>query len=299
MKIGFIGLGIMGAPMARNLAAAGHELVVTSSQAERREEFAGLGAEVVGSPREVAERAGLVLTMLPDSPQVRQVALGADGVRDGAHEGLVLVDCSSIDPGVAREVAAELGEAGVGFVDAPVSGGEPMAVAGTLSFMVGGPQELVQRVRPVLEILGRSVVRVGDVGAGNVTKLANQAIVAVNIAVLAEALVLAQKAGVAPGAVLEAISGGLAGSNVLNAKGPMMLAHDFAPGFRIELHLKDLANVAAAAHAADVPMPVTALVHETMLRLRAHGHGGEDHSALLRAAEDAADVTLRGPQAGE
>lgn len=290
MKIGFIGLGIMGRPMAQNLAAAGHELVVLERHASHLD-----GAETAGTPREVAERSDLVLTMLPDSPQVREVLLGEDGVLAGAggrETPSVVVDMSSIDPLVTRDLAERADAAGVRLVDAPVSGGEPMAVAGTLTFMVGGPEDVVEAVRPVLDAMGASVTRVGEVGAGNIAKLANQAIVAVNIAVLAEALVLAQKAGVDAEDVLAAVQGGLAGSNVMKAKGPMMLEHRFTPGFRVGLHLKDLANVMATSHAVGSPMPLTATALELMIQLRAHGHEGEDHSALLRTAEAASDVVL-------
>ncbi|MDR2348571.1 MAG: 2-hydroxy-3-oxopropionate reductase [Bifidobacteriaceae bacterium] len=294
MRIGFIGLGIMGRPMAKNLVKAGHELVVCDHHEENTAALAALGAEVADSPARVAAGVELALTMLPDSPQVRQAALGAGGLAEGARAGLVYADMSSIDPLVAREVAAALAERGVGMLDAPVSGGEPFAVAGRLAFMVGGPAELFERVRPVFEAMGRSVTRVGEIGAGNIAKLANQAIVAVNIAVLAEALVLAEKAGVAPAAVVEAVQGGLAGSNVMAAKAPMILAHDFAPGFRVDLHHKDLANALATAHAVASPMPLTAAVFEQLSQLRALGWGGEDHSALARVREAAAGASLAG-----
>lgn len=292
MKIAFIGLGIMGRPMAKNLLSAGHELVVVARRDEVRAEFEGLGATAAATPREAAEQADLVVTMLPNSPEVREVALGANGVASATREGLVLIDASSIDPLVTREIAAALAHQGMVMLDAPVSGGEPGAIAGTLSFMVGGPEETFDTYKPVLQSMGSSVVRVGDVGAGNIAKLANQAIVAVNIAVVAEALVLAQKLGVDPAAVVQAIQGGLAGSNVMNAKAPMMLDHRFDPGFRVALHLKDLTNVLAASHEVAAPMPLTAAVFELMTQLKAHGHESEDHSALLRVYERAADTHL-------
>ncbi len=292
MKIAFIGLGIMGRPMARNLLAAGHELVVVARREAVREELEALGATVVGTPREAAEACDLVITMLPNSPEVKEVALGAGGIVEAARDGLFHIDCSSIDPLVAVEVAHELAAKGVVLLDAPVSGGEPMAKEGTLSFMVGGPQETFERYESVLGSMGRSVVRVGEVGAGNIAKLANQAIVAVNIAVVAEALVLAQKAGVDPAAVFAAIKGGLAGSNVMNAKAPMMLEHRFDPGFRVALHLKDLGNMMTTSHAVGAPMPLTAAAFELMTQLKAHGHEAEDHSALLRVYEQAAGTTL-------
>lgn len=293
MKIGFIGLGIMGRPMALNLAKAGHELVVEDRNRAPIAELVAAGADTAATAREVAERTDLVITMLPNSPQVEEVVLGVDGVRDGAHDGLVYVDASSINPLVSRSVSEKLAQVGVPMVDAPVSGGEPMAVNGTLSFMVGGPEDVVEQVRPVLDVMGASVVRVGDIGAGNIAKLANQAIVAVNIAVVAEALVLAQKAGVDPEAVFQAIKGGLAGSTVMNAKAPMMLDHDFQPGFRINLHLKDLTNVMATSHEVGAPMPLTAEVFELMTQLKAHGFEREDHSSLLRTYESAAGIELK------
>lgn len=292
MKIGFIGLGIMGKPMAKNLLAAGHDLVVLDRNTEAVAELVALGAGSAATPKEVAGQVELVLTMLPNSPQVREVVLGPGGVIEGARDGLRYADLSSIDPLVSRELGEALAAAGVGMLDAPVSGGEPMAIAGTLSFMVGGPADVFAQVEPVLAVMGASVVRVGEIGAGNITKLANQAIVAVNIAVVAEALVLAQKAGVDPESVFHAIKGGLAGSNVMNAKAPMMLAHTFTPGFRIALHLKDLTNAMNTAHAVASPMPLTAAVFELMSQLKAHGYDGEDHSALLRTYEAAALTTL-------
>lgn len=292
MKIGFIGLGIMGRPMAKNLIKAGHDLVVRDHHPAVVAELAELGATSADSAREVAEQVELVLTMLPNSPQVREVVLGADGIADGVHDGLVYIDMSSIDPLVSREVAKELEGKGVPMLDAPVSGGEPFAIAGTLSFMVGGPADVFDRFVPVLSSMGRSVVRVGEIGAGNIAKLANQAVVAVNIAVVAEALVMAQKAGVDPESVFEAIKGGLAGSNVMSAKAPMMLDRRFDPGFRISLHLKDLTNVMTTAHAVSSPMPLTASVFELMSQLRAHGFDGEDHSSLLRTYEAASGIEL-------
>lgn len=292
MKIGFIGLGIMGKPMAKNLVRAGHQLVVLDRDQNSIDELTALGAGSAPTPREVAEQVELVLTMLPNSPQVHEVVLGEDGVLAGAREGLLYADMSSIDPLVSRDVSARLAAEGTSMLDAPVSGGEPFAIDGTLSFMVGGPQGTFDTVEPVLAAMGRSVVRVGGIGAGNIAKLANQAIVAVNIAVVAEALVLAQKAGVDPEAVFEAIKGGLAGSNVMSAKAPLMLDHRFDPGFRVNLHLKDLTNVMSTSHTIGAPMPLTSAAFELMTQLRAHGHEAEDHAALLRTAERAAGIEL-------
>lgn len=290
MRIGMIGLGIMGKPMAKNLLKAGHDLIVRDRNTSSENELVALGASVGESTRQIAEQVDLVLTMLPNSPQVREVALGAEGIADGAHDGLVFIDMSSIDPLVSREIAQELATKGVQMLDAPVSGGEPFAIEGTLSVMVGGPQDVFDTYAPVLAAMGKSVVRVGEIGAGNIAKLANQAIVAVNTAVVAESLVLAQKAGVDPEAVFESIKGGLAGSNVMNAKAPMMLERRFDPGFRINLHLKDLTNVMSTAHAVASPMPLTASVFELMTQLKAHGFEGEDHSSLLRTYETAAGI---------
>jgi len=245
MRIGFIGLGIMGGPMAKNLLEAGHHLVVSTHNAAAAAELVALGAESNRTPGEIAAQVDLVVTMLPNSPQVHEVALGPDGIVDGAHDGLVYVDMSSIAPLVSREVAEALAAKGVVMLDAPVSGGEPKAIDGTLSIMVGGDRSTFEKVEPVLATMGASVVHVGDIGAGNVAKLANQVVVALNIAAVSEALVLAEKAGVSPGTVFEAIRGGLAGSAVLEAKVPMMLDRNFRPGFRISLHIKDLVNAFA------------------------------------------------------
>ena len=227
----------------------------------------------------------MVFTMLPNSPQVKEVMLGAGGVASFMRPGSVFIDMSSIDPTASREIAAQLAQRGVGMLDAPVSGGEPKAIDGTLSFMVGGPQELFERFKPVLETMGSSVVRCGEVGAGNTAKLANQIIVACNIQALAEALTLARRAGVDPGLVLRAVRGGLAGSAVMDAKGPMMLAGDDRPGFKIDLHIKDLANALDCAHSVGAPVPMTAQVLELFQWMRQHGEGEKDHSALVHYYE--------------
>jgi 2-hydroxy-3-oxopropionate reductase len=292
MKIGFIGLGIMGKPMAANLIKAGHELVVSTHNEAAASELAELGASTAGTPREIAEQVELVITMLPNSPQVRDVALGPDGILGGARPDLIYVDMSSIAPAVAQEVAQALGERGVKMLDAPVSGGEPKAIDGTLSIMVGGDREAFDQVHDVLAAMGSSVVHVGEIGAGNTTKLANQVIVALNIAAVSEALVLAQKAGVAPGAVVEAIRGGLAGSAVLEAKAPMMLVHEFKPGFRINLHIKDLNNAMDTSEDIGAPLPLTAAVLDVLRLLDAEDHGGEDHSGLVQYYEALAGTRL-------
>ena len=292
MKIGFIGLGIMGKPMAANLIKAGHELVVSAHNEAAASELAQLGASTARTPREIAAQVELLITMLPNSPQVRDVALGPDGIASGARPDLIYVDMSSIAPAVAQEVAQALAERGVKMLDAPVSGGEPKAIDGTLSIMVGGDREAFDQVHDVLAAMGSSVVHVGDIGAGNTTKLANQVIVALNIAAVSEALVLAQKAGVAPGAVVEAIRGGLAGSAVLEAKAPMMLAHEFKPGFRINLHIKDLNNAMDTSEDIGAPLPLTAAVLDVLRLLDAEDHGGEDHSGLVQYYEELAGTRL-------
>jgi 2-hydroxy-3-oxopropionate reductase len=298
MKIGFIGLGIMGKPMSINLLKAGHELVVSAHNVDAAAELVARGATQADTAQQIAEQVDLVITMLPNSPQVKDVTLAADGIIAGAHPGLVYVDMSSIAPLVAREVSEALAGAGISMLDAPVSGGEPKAIDGTLSIMVGGDRALFEQVQPVLSAVGTSVVHVGDVGAGNTAKLANQVVVALNIAAVAEALVLCQKAGVAPDAVFEAIRGGLAGSTALEAKAPMMLDHDFRPGFRISLHIKDLVNALDTSHAVGAQLPLTAAVLEMMTAVKADGHAGDDHSSLVQYYETLAKTQIerRGAQ---
>lgn len=292
MRIGFIGLGIMGKPMAKNLLAAGHQLVVSDHNKTAAEELAELGAERGSTPAEIAGQVDLVITMLPNSPQVREVALGEGGLIEAARPGLVYVDMSSIAPLASQEIAAALAERGVSMLDAPVSGGEPKAVEGTLSIMVGGDEAVFEQVHAVLGAMGSAVVHVGDLGAGNIAKLANQVVVALNIAAVSEAFVLAQKAGVAPEAVFAAIRGGLAGSTVLEAKAPMMLDHNFKPGFRIDLHIKDLTNALDTSHEVGAPLPLTAAVLEMLTGLRAGGHEKEDHSGLVQHYEQLANTRI-------
>ncbi len=297
MNIGFIGLGIMGKPMAKNLLAAGHQVVVSSHNKATADELAAAGATVAGGPKEIAEQVELVITMLPNSPDVKAVALGPGGIIEGAHTGLVFVDMSSIAPLVAREIHDALAQKGVPMLDAPVSGGEPKAIDGTLSVMVGGDKAVFDGVKDVLGTMAASVVHVGDIGAGNTAKLANQVVVALNIAAVSEAFVLAQKAGVSPDAVFAAIRGGLAGSTVLEAKAPMMLNHDFKPGFRIALHIKDLLNALDTSHGVGAPLPLTASVLEMLTALQASGHGGDDHSGLVQFYEGLAQTSVETPSA--
>lgn len=281
MKIAFIGLGIMGKPMARNLLKAGHELQVYDINRESVMELETAGARGCSSAAEAVRGTELVITMLPNSPQVKAVMLEEDKLADMMPEGSALIDCSSINPIASREIAGELLKRGIEMLDAPVSGGQPKAIDGTLSFMVGGKQEVFDRFKPVLSAMGSSVVRCGGIGAGNVTKLCNQTIVAVNIAALAEAMQMGQMCGVEPEKIYQAIRGGLAGSTVMDAKAPMMMDQNFKPGFRIDLHIKDLNNVVDAAKAVDAPIPLTQTVLEMMKILHKDGKGSHDHSALL------------------
>lgn len=279
--IGFIGLGIMGKPMSKNLIKAGYSLIVHDINREPVRELASSGAKEAFSAREAAERSQVVITMLPNSPDVLTVALGKDGIIEAARPGLIYIDMSSIAPQAAQDVAARMAEKGVRMLDAPVSGGEPGAIAGTLAIMVGGDEETFLQVRPILQVMGKSVERVGDIGAGNTAKLANQIMVAVNIAGLSEALVLGCKAGVDPERIFQAVRGGLAGSNCLNAKAPLIMERKFDPGFRIRLHIKDLANALETGRSVGVPLPLTSLVMEFMQALRVAGDEEKDHGALV------------------
>ena len=292
MKIGFIGLGIMGRPMAKNLLKAGYELVVYDKFA-KLDDLEALGADIGASNSDVAAKSDVVITMLPNSPHVKEAVLGEHGVLEGAKAGTILIDMSSIAPEASKEICEAVREKGVVMLDAPVSGGEPKAVEGTLAIMVGGDRQAFDTIKPILEKMGSSVVRIGDIGAGNITKLANQIIVALNIAAVSEAFVLATKAGVDPAAVFEAIKGGLAGSTVMNAKMPMILQNNFKPGFRIELHIKDLQNALDTAHALNVPVPLTASIMEILQTLKLHEMADLDHSAIVRFYEMLAKAEVR------
>ena len=292
MKIGFIGLGIMGKPMVRNIMKAGYtDVLVWNRSKAAMEEVAADGA-VASSPKEIGESCDVVITMLPNSPQVKEVMLGENGVASYMKPGAVFIDCSSINPVASQEIAAVLAERGVEMLDAPVSGGEPKAIDGTLSFMVGGKEEVFNKYAEMLGCMGASVVRCGDIGAGNVTKLCNQIVVAVNIAAVSEALMLGQKAGVAPEAIYKAIRGGLAGSTVMDAKAPMMMDRNFKPGFKIDLHIKDLNNVLDTAKSVDSPMILTNQVMEMMKVQHADGEGNSDHSALAKFYEKLTNVEI-------
>ena len=272
MKVGFIGLGIMGKPMSMNLLKAGNELVVFDFNETAVAEVVAAGAKGVKSGAEVAAECDTIITMVPNSP--------------------VVIDMSSIDPVESKKIGAELAEKGIELMDAPVSGGEPKAIDGTLSVMVGGKKETFDKYYELLMQMAGSVVYVGELGSGNVAKLANQVIVALNIAAVSEALTLAKKAGTDPELVYQAIRGGLAGSTVLDAKAPMMMDHNFKPGFRIELHIKDLNNALNAAHAVNASLPLTAEIMEIMQSLKADGNEKDDHSAIVKYYEKVSNVSV-------
>ena len=282
MKIGFVGLGIMGKPMVKNLLKAGHEVMVFDLNKVSVEEVVAAGAVAGTSAGDVASKNPLIITMLPNSPHVKAVVMGEGGVLSGAKEGTILIDMSSIAPLASQEIEKACSEKKVRMLDAPVSGGEPKAVDGTLAIMVGGEKALFEEVKDLLLVMGATAVHCGAIGAGNTTKLANQIIVALNIAAVSEAFTLVKKAGVDPHLVFDAIKGGLAGSTVMNAKAPMMMDTNFKPGFKIDLHIKDLANAMDTGHGVGSPLPLTALVREMMQTLHADGFGGDDHSALAR-----------------
>ncbi|UQT50186.1 2-hydroxy-3-oxopropionate reductase [Flavonifractor plautii] len=280
MKIGLIGLGIMGKPMAKNLLKAGYDLTVSDLNQASVDEIVAAGAKAATNA-EIGETCDVVLTMVPNSPQVKAVMLGEDGVAAHMKPGSVFIDMSSINPVASKEIAAELAKRGIEMLDAPVSGGEPKAIDGTLSFMVGGKQEVFDQYKDILGAMGASVVRCGDVGAGNTTKLANQIIVACNIQALSEALTLAKMAGVDPELVFQAIRGGLVSSTVMNAKAPMMIEGNDKPGFKIDLHIKDLNNALDCAHRG-LPLPMTAAVQEIFQWLHNNGCGQDDHSSIIK-----------------
>ena len=292
MKIGFIGLGIMGKPMAVNLMKAGHEIVAYDIVEENVSYIVEKGAQSAPSAKSVAEQCRTIITMLPNSPHVKTAVLGKDGVLDGAEAGSILIDMSSIAPLASKEIYAECEKKGVEMIDAPVSGGEPKAVDGTLSIMVGGKKEIFDRVYDILKAMGSSAVYCGEIGAGNTTKLANQVIVALNIAAVSEAFALSTKAGVDPRKVFDAIRGGLAGSTVMDAKVPMILANNYNPGFKIDLHIKDLNNALDTGHKIGVPLLLTSSVMEILQKLHAEGCGQEDHSAIAKFYEKIADVSI-------
>jgi 2-hydroxy-3-oxopropionate reductase len=295
-NIGFVGLGIMGGPMCRNLLKAGHKLVVFDVLPALVERVAADGASAGDSARDVAERSEIVITMLPDGPEVEQAVLGPAGVLEGARAGATVIDMSSISPLVAQKVGAACAARGVRFLDAPVSGGEPKAIDGTLAIMAGGDEAVFNEMAPVLRAMGSSVTLTGPVGAGNTTKLANQIMVACNIAAMGEALVLATRAGLDPSVVFNAVKGGLAGSTVLNLKAPMVIGRNFKPGFRIRLHEKDLRNALLAAESMKVSLPLTSTVQQMLIALMNQGKGDLDHSAIVTFIEEMAGTEVKAPE---
>ena len=291
-KIGFIGLGVMGKPMSKNLLKAGYELLVFNRSSAAVEELVAAGANAAGSPSEVAEKCSIIFTMLPNSPQVRQVLLGEKGVIEKAGPGTVVIDTSSIAPLAAREIAAALAEKGIEMLDAPVSGGQAGAVKAALSIMVGGKKVIFDKCVPLFSAIGNSVTWIGEIGAGNVAKLVNQSIVAANIAAIAEGMTLAMQAGVDPDVVFQAIRDGSAASRMMEAKTPLMLQGKFDPGFRLNLHIKDLGNVLETGHEVGAPMPLSAQVMEMMQNLKAQGLGDCDNSVLVKYYEKLAGKSL-------
>ena len=293
MKIGFIGLGIMGKPMAKNLIKAGHDLVVYDIDKDSVANCVSAGAKEAASAADVASGCRHIITMLPNSPHVKEVVCGESGILTAAKEGTIIIDMSSIAPLVSQELEKECSKKGVVLLDAPVSGGEPKAIEGTLSIMVGGCKASFESIKDILLSMGTSVVYCGESGAGNTTKLANQVIVALNIAALSEGLMLAKKAGVDPFLVFEAIKGGLAGSTVMNAKTPMILEGNFNPGFKIDLHIKDLENALNTGHNVGSPLPLTSQLMEVLQNLKHDGLGQNDHSAILKYYEKLTGLEVR------
>jgi len=293
--LGFIGLGIMGQPMCANLVKAGHTVIAYTRNSVRLDASVAQGALRAASNSDVGARATIIFTMLPDGPEVEEVVLGAAGVLAACKPGSLIVDMSSINPLISQRIAAACASRGVGFVDAPVSGGEPKAIEGTLAMMVGASDDNFLRAEPFLRCMGSSVTLTGPVGAGNTTKLANQIMVACNIAAMGEALTLATRCGLDPEVVFNAVKGGLAGSAVLNAKGPMLIARNFKPGFKIHLHQKDLRNALQTAESSHVFLPLTALVQQMLSSLIADEKGELDHSAIATFVEGPSHTQVKRP----
>jgi 2-hydroxy-3-oxopropionate reductase len=291
-SIGFIGLGIMGAPMARNLLAAGYELTVLDIVPEAVERVVAAGAAAGTTPAGVAAQTDVLITMLPDSPEVEAVYLGPEGAYEALRPGWLSIDMSSIAPGTARRIAELASAAGASALDAPVSGGDKGAIAGTLSIMVGGEAQAFERARPMLEVLGSTIVHCGPPGAGQVVKVCNQVTVGVVIEAVSEALVLGAKAGVDPARIAEVLQGGLAATKVLEMRRDNLLSGSFDPGFRIRLHLKDLKNALELARETGVALPAAATVEQLMRAAAANGRGDYDHSGLLTVLEDLAGARV-------
>lgn len=294
MKVGFVGLGIMGKPMSINVQKAGHQVYAFDFNMDRAKDLVGLGGIACSCGKEVAENADVVITMLQNSPNVESALFDPNGLAEGLSAGKCVIDMSSIAPLASRDFARRLEEIGVDFLDAPVSGGEPKAIDGTIAVMVGGKQDVFDKYEGLLKTMASTVTLVGEVGAGNITKLANQMIVAINIAAVSEAYSLAKKAGVDPARVYEAIRSGLAGSTVMDQKSQKIFDGDFTPGFRIELHIKDLQNVMDTSHQVNVSVPFSSLAMEIMQSLKAHGHEKDDHSGIAEWYEMVNGMKLQG-----
>lgn len=292
MKIGFIGLGIMGKPMARQLLKKGYELLVYDIVKQNVEELVSEGAKAADCVKQAAQECSVIITMLPDGPQVKSVVMGKDGILEGAVRGAIVVDMSSIAPVISQDIEKACAQKGVKMIDAPVSGGEPKAIDGTLSIMAGGDKAVFDDVYDILMAMGSSAVHCGEIGAGNTVKLANQIVVALNIAAVSEAFMLSAKAGVDPLKVFEAIKGGLAGSTVMNAKIPMITEGNYKPGFKIDLHIKDLRNALETAHSVGAPLPLSASVMEMLQMLHKDGLGQADHSGIALYYEKLAGIKI-------
>lgn len=294
MKVGFVGLGIMGRPMAKNVVKAGYEVTVFDFNQEAIDDLVAHGAKAADSGKAAAQEADVVITMLPNSPNVEAALFAENGIAEGLRPGATVIDMSSIAPKASQAFAERLAKQEVTFLDAPVSGGEPKAIDGTIAVMLGGNQEVFNRYEELLNTMASTVTRVGEVGAGNITKLANQMIVAINIAAISEAYSLAKKANVDPEAVYQAIRSGLAGSTVMDQKSNKIFSGDFEPGFRIELHIKDMQNVLETSHAVNVATPFSSLAMDIMQSLKAHGLEKKDHSAIANFYELMNDMKLQG-----
>lgn len=291
-NIGFIGLGIMGKPMVRNLLKAGYVPCVYNRSRDAVSELAAEGARAANSSKEIAERSDIVITMLPDSPDVEAVVLGTNGILEGAHDGLLLIDMSTISPVVTKRIAVELEKAGTKMLDAPVSGGDKGAIAGTLSIMAGGDARDFERAMPLFEAMGKTIRHCGPLGSGQVVKACNQIVVALVIEAISEAMVLGSKAGVDPDVILQILSGGLAQNRVLDLRGPKMIEHDFTPGFKARLHRKDMGIILETAREFGVTLPVSALVDQMFTNLVASGYGDLDHSSLLLVIEELSNHSI-------
>ncbi|WP_424685799.1 2-hydroxy-3-oxopropionate reductase [Enterococcus sp.] len=294
MKVGFVGLGIMGRPMAKNVVKAGYEVTVFDFNQEAIDDLVAHGAKAADSGKAAAQEADVVITMLPNSPNVEAALFAENGIAEGLRPGATVIDMSSIAPKASQAFAERLAKQEVTFLDAPVSGGEPKAIDGTIAVMLGGNQEVFNRYEELLNTMASTVTRVGEVGAGNITKLANQMIVAINIAAISEAYSLAKKANVDPEAVYQAIRSGLAGSTVMDQKSNKIFSGDFEPGFRIELHIKDMQNVLETSQAVNVATPFSSLAMDIMQSLKAHGLEKKDHSAIANFYELMNDMKLQG-----